>query len=1650
MAKSKRLARAMATLILALVFIATGTIGSFAQTGLGVTTSYYSMPVNHVRIDNLNGASAIFSTTNSAFQRVTNWDSFNSSLNTYYYYPAAIVYRGPLTWGSKNQSGTQNAVLGEKVIPGSFSLRFPNAATTYDGQKKDLVITVSDVRLYMGARPSGVSSGQSLYLAVAVLGNPGAAFVNQHARTSTARSTTIKSSQASRYKIDTQIVEPGTNTPIDSKYSSVLMKFYDIDVPDNTAKNNSYSGRFAEGVGLISGFHSPYLVYPNSMVVSQTVDGVQKIRGSQRDSETDRSAATLSAAPQGFSYYWYGSMEKGSGKPTLLATSAGTTPVVSVDSSSGDGGDVDKEGINYFGINMPQPYTYTPEPGWVVKSITAGGIPQPINDENLHGGTYTFEKLTDNNSFRAEFEPPQVAVTKEADKQYYQLGDIVTYTIKLKNLTGVMSVDFAKEQLQSLVDDSLPFLEETDKWTEESLQALSDEIDAAKALLENPDATIPELQEEMQRLSDKVAGLVEREATPAEMLAAKIEEARELLNTGVTYTDETRQALEDAIAAGEALTDPTDEEAFDAIAAIDEAMDNLRIEGEEDIRDLLAVLKDKIEDAEAILENADDYPADQVSALQSAYEAADEIVASAEEEQGSVSNEDVKDATSALEEALSNMETISDAYDRTFSEAEALLSSTDYTDDSLEALQEVLDDLTANPPATNDEKMEAISRINDAVDALEPKRSNSSNSFAPSPSFAPLTNLPKMLNNLLGGPLRAPAPSYDYPGTYDTNVVLTEELPDYLQMVGYKVSGGSVEVDHNKLTFTVDVLGDEEFEMTVRARVIKDTGAPVDVKNEVNVKGDISPEEANAEETITVVRPVLEVEKTADKEKYHKGDTVHYTISVENTAENSWANNVLVTDSALSKGQVVVPGSVTCSDDTAVITEENGTFKVNIPELLGLEKKTVEFDATIVNEDIESKTLSNTATAVCDQDDEPKEGTAESTIVYDVSYEWEGDHPDIDVPEGTEDIPWGDEYDVDESFKAGDKVKDVVDGQKGSWVFGGWDKTGTLVIKDDTVIKGSWTFIPEYDIVTSAVNGTITPTERDIPKSENRVITYTPNAGYQLKTIIVDGEEKDIKEYPSSYTFENISKDHTIDVVFELIPGLEVIKDADKEIYNAGDTVTYTITVKQTVEGAEARDVVLTDNLPEGLTLNRDSFSDNVEVIEAGDRSYKISIPSLEDEITYTYTAVTEEDVDHEELINLANASGSNVPEEAEDNAKVKSLTPKPEIEKIVSNENPIYGEEITYWIKIKEPQEGIELRNAKVDDALPEGVAYEGGETSLTGNEGEFTISEDGKFEASVPVLKDESVFSFKVKVTAIEGEVDNIATLTGTAIKPLTDNAIFTVKEPEPELKKEVSKEEASVGDTISYTITASSEIALVDAVLEDKIPEGVELIEDSVKCSDQEAEISVKSDLITAKVKSLGEAITITYDAKVKAVGELLNTVELAAYNFPKGPAKAEAKVIGFKPVPVIEKEADSDEVHVRDDISYTVKAYTPKGTIYNAVITDKIPRGLTLDEGSVKASAGEVHVVGNTIVVKAATLAQDPIIITYTVEATKSGEHINEAVLSGDNVDAPAVAEATVEAIASPSTGDSLPVLPFAVFGASALALAGYFVYRRRVR
>ena len=136
------------------------------------------------------------------------------------------------------------------------------------------------------------------------------------------------------------------------------------------------------------------------------------------------------------------------------------------------------------------------------------------------------------------------------------------------------------------------------------------------------------------------------------------------------------------------------------------------------------------------------------------------------------------------------------------------------------------------------------------------------------------------------------------------------------------------------------------------------------------------------------------------------------------------------------------------------------------------------------------------------------------------------------------------------SHAAGTTVN-IYAGTKSGYTFNGWtsddvtvlsasSKNASFVMPDkDVTVKANWVYngggssggYTYYTIkATAGVNGSISPTGNvSVREGQDQTFTITPNKGYAVAKVLIDSKNVGAVK---SYTFENVKKNHTIEVVF--------------------------------------------------------------------------------------------------------------------------------------------------------------------------------------------------------------------------------------------------------------------------------------------------------------------------------------------------------------------------------------------------------------------------------------------------------------------------------------------------------------------------------------
>lgn len=294
-------------------------------------------------------------------------------------------------------------------------------------------------------------------------------------------------------------------------------------------------------------------------------------------------------------------------------------------------------------------------------------------------------------------------------------------------------------------------------------------------------------------------------------------------------------------------------------------------------------------------------------------------------------------------------------------------------------------------------------------------------------------------------------------------------------------------------------------------------------------------------------------------------------------------------------------------------------------------------------------------------------------------------------------------------------------------------------------------------------------------------------------------------------------------------------------------------------------------------------------------------------------------------------------------------------------------GDIITYVIKVKNTSD-IDATNIKVLDSVPEG-------TTLL----EDSISDEGKNTGNdiswrVKVAAGEEKYvSFKVEVTADQiSLIDNIAKVDGAQDEGTTTHTPIITKSKSAMVVIEnedgtetLEDRDAKVGETIRYIITIVNETDYdgITQVL-DRVPVGTTLIPETITGENA----SLEDGVITWKnvVAKANSNTTVSFDVTVnkevmneetkqmELVTSVKNTAVVGGHNTEDVETKV-ANITTTKSSVGIRNGQQLDKgatLHEFDVIEYTLTATNSGNGEGSVVISDEVPEGTTLVEGSIK--------------------------------------------------------------------------------------------------
>ena len=772
---------------------------------------------------------------------------------------------------------------------------------------------------------------------------------------------------------------------------------------------------------------------------------------------------------------------------------------------------------------------------------------------------------------------------------------------------------------------------------------------------------------------------------------------------------------------------------------------------------------------------------------------------------------------------------------------------------------------------------------------------------------------------------------------------------DSLTVDGISKDMYTITKDKENNTFTVEINAvayNQTITVSVKGTVVDNALAGKEISNSASVTSSNNPDVVQDIVKADVYKPILEIQKTADKDIYNVKDEITYTLNINQTAKNARANDVVINDIIpdgleLDINSFVIKG---IEKDNYVIEETEKGFMIKINALE--DKATISYKAKIVNNDLAGKSVMNKADVTCSNNPDVIKTEAESKIAKPVlSLVKEVDKEKINV---------GDTLSYALTLKQTDKnaiANDVVLKDQ--------IPDGLILDEDSVKVEGI-----------KSEGYSLTVKENKIELSIAKLSYNVPvTVKFDAKVTSNDVAGKDIENTASASCSNNPEtvKDQVISNVYQ--PILSIEKTADKDIYNVKDEITYTLNIKQTAENARANDVVINDIIPDGLELDINSFvikgieKDNY-VIEETEKGFMIKINALEDKATISYKAkIVNNDLAGKSVMNKADVTCSNNPDVIKTEAESKIAKPVLSLVKEVDKEKINVGDTLSYALTLKQTDKNAIANDVVLKDQIPDGLTLDEDSVKVEGikNEEYSLTVEENKIELSIAKLSYNVPVkvSFNVKVTSNElsgKEVENSATATSSN-NPETVKAqvITNVYKPMLSIEKSSDKEIYNVKDTIIYTLNVQQTVENAranDIIVNDIIPDGLELDMRSfvIKGIEKDNYVIEKTEKgFMIKINALEDSATISYKAKIvdnKLAGQsVINQADITCSNNPDI-VETQLENLIVEPGLAIMKTTDKESYNVHDNIHYVI---TIQQTDKNAVANDVVIHDFDMTDG-----------------------------------------------------------------------------------------------------
>jgi uncharacterized repeat protein (TIGR01451 family)/fimbrial isopeptide formation D2 family protein len=733
------------------------------------------------------------------------------------------------------------------------------------------------------------------------------------------------------------------------------------------------------------------------------------------------------------------------------------------------------------------------------------------------------------------------------------------------------------------------------------------------------------------------------------------------------------------------------------------------------------------------------------------------------------------------------------------------------------------------------------------------------------------------------------------------------------------------------------------------------------IDNSASITADADVDESNNADSahIAVLCPNPGVVKTAETSPVNAGDEASFTIVVTASGTGN-AENVVLTDTNETSHAWAISGADAGDCNSPVAAGED--LVCDFGAIPNGQSRTVTITMESDADDCASG-IDNTASISADADTDDSDNESSASIAVEC--------PDVVV-----------EKSGSGTVNATDAVYfEITVSNQGEGDAYGFTFSDTL-----PDVAGGWTLVAPVE-AGCELNGLALSCAKDVFEADDsftlRVegVTDVEDCGTLPNTASASASNE------AADDLANNSDGHTIVVQ---CPDLSADKQADDDVVSAGQPIGFTITVSNSIEQGTgtAYDVMLNDPLPAGSALawSEDPDSAACEITGAvGAQTLECSFGDLAPGASASVHVVSDTSkLDCATFQNVASITSSNHPE-LNPSADTTVECPGLNISKLADNGTIDAGEIASYTIVVWNAGPGLAL-DASWSDELPAGVSWS---VNLLNPDGDdacaSSMDSDGKQSASCEFgdLAVTSKAGGKLIVVSGRtdredcGELDNTAFAFASNADTVQASASIHVNCPTVAIVK-VNDHPAPAlpGTVIGYTLTVTvGNSQADDVVVTDALPQGL----DAPSSISDGGSYDAGTRTITWSLGDLEPgSYELTYQAAVSLDAEqgdeLVNLAVVTSPNSQCPDAQSIAdecdddSIVTVRvPTLVIDKAADTDEVHFVFDADGDVLSVEPEqviwtltytlanGPVTDAVITDPLPDFLVF----VSASDGGVY-------------------------------------------------------------------------------------------